>query len=525
MNVVRILGAACALALGATACGGGDKDRDYVSGGTYAEALNADPGNLHPLRPAQPTARRVIPFAYDTLVNLDDKGNVVGQLAERWEASPKRVTYTLRRGVTCSDGTKLTASDVADNFEWIKDPKNQSPYVDEMLAGADFTVRADDTAGTVTVQLEQPYGFLLQGAGLVPIVCAKGLADPNSLVKATDGTGPFQLTEYVPDDHLTLKVRKDYRWGPNGASADVSGLPAKVVLKIITNETTAVNLLLSGELNAAELTGPDRARLDGQGMQKLSNLSGPTDLFFNERRGHPGADAEVRKALAMALDLDQLTKVVTSDAGQPARSLALQPPRPCRYDSVKGTLPARDLDAAKALLDEAGWTPGPGGTRAAGGQELAVSLAYDAGDPASAAGMELISQWWKELGVDVKLKGQATNTFVQTLFAGNAWDAAWLFVGIPFPNMFMPYATGPVSPTGQNFGAIENGDYGRLANQALRTTGAAGCELWRQAEQALFRDVDVVPGSANAADTFAKDSRAALGYAGIEPTSVRLLAK
>jgi peptide/nickel transport system substrate-binding protein len=527
MTAAKALVTICALALAATAsaCRGSDNKKvDYVSGGTYTEALPTDPGNLHPLRASAGYTRSVLAYAYDSLISLDSQGHVIGRLAGKWKASPKRVTYTLRPGITCSDGTKLTASHVADTFEWIKDPKNESPLVAELLAGLDFTVKADDAARTVTVELGQPYGFLLQGAGLIPIVCPKGLADPKSLAKGTDGTGPFELTDYVADDHLTLRARKDYRWGPDGASADVAGFPAKVVIKVVSNETTVANLLLSGGLNAGELGGPERARLNGQDMQTLSSLEGPNDIFFNQRSGHPGADADVRKALAMALDLDQLAKVVAAGAGERPPGLAIQSPRACPYNSVNGALPAHDSDAAKALLDDAGWIAGSGGTRTKGGRPLAVTLLYESTDPAVSAGMELVAQWWKELGVDVKLDGQGGNAYVQTMFAGNAWDVVLLNLGAPFPNQLVPYASGPASPKGQNIAAIDDAEYARLANQALGTTGPDGCDLWRKAEQSLFRDVDVVPASARTEKWFVTKARVALGVAGIEPTSVRLLA-
>ncbi len=112
-----------------------------------------------------------------------------------------------------------------------------------------------------------------------------------------------------------------------------------------------------------------------------------------------------------------------------------------------------------------------------------------------------------------------------SLFAGNEWDAAVLGVALPFPNMFMAYATGPASPEGQNFAAIDNPDYAKAAEEALRTTGDAGCALWGQAEQALFRNVDVVPISADVVLTFAKSAQLAIGQNGTEPTSIRMLAR
>ena len=97
---------------------------------------------------------------------------------------------------------------------------------------------------------EQPVPFLLQstGAGLF-IVCAQGLADRTILATGTDGTGPFVLEEAVPNDHYTFRARDDYTWGPDGATTDAPGFPSEAVLRVVENESTAANLLLSGEVN------------------------------------------------------------------------------------------------------------------------------------------------------------------------------------------------------------------------------------------------------------------------------------
>jgi peptide/nickel transport system substrate-binding protein len=481
-----------------------------------------DPGNLNPLVAQTTTANLVAPFAYDTLINLDQDGTVISQLASSWDATPTSVTFTLQHGVTCSDGAPLTASDVAETFAYIKDPKNHSTMIGSRLPSADFSVTSDDAAGTVTVSVPDPYGFLLQGAGLVPIVCPKGLADDSSLAHDTDGTGPFELSEYVADDHLTYTARGDYGWGPDGASTGVAGFPATVVFRVVQNETTAANLLLSGQLSTAYIGGADRSRLEGQGFQHLDILAGPDDLFFNQRPDHPGADIAVRRALTQALDLDQLATVATQGTGTRAESLTLIAPTPCSGNTVDDTLPTHDVDAAGSALDDAGWTLGADGTRTRDGQTLSVTLIYPSGDAGFDAAMELVRQRWTQLGVDVKLMGQGASAYIQTLFQGTSWDVAWLSVGTSFPTEFRQFVTGPPSPKSSNFPAASNDDYDRLSQRALSTTGQAGCDVWAQADRALFVNLDVVPVAATTLAAYST-ARYREGLGGPEPTSIRLL--
>lgn len=524
MRLAALVAISTVLCVSLAACGGGNTKGQFANNGTYTEPISGDPGNLNPLTTTQSTAQAVNAFAYDTLVNIDPQGRVVSQLAKSWKVTPTSVTYTLRPGITCSDGTPLSASGVARTFAYIKDPKNKSSEIGNGLPSPDFTVRADDAARTVTISMAQPYSFLLEGAGLVPIVCPKGLDNPKTLAQDTDGTGPFELTQNVAGDHLTFVARKGYHWGPNGATTSAPGFPHKVVFRVIQDPSTAANLLLSGQLNSDAAAGADRQRLLGHGFQELDSDSGPNDLFFNERSGSPVADPAVRRALALALDLPQLAKVTTGGSGAQATNLTVLPPHPCPGNTVQGAVPGHDLAAARAALDQAGWVAGSDGIRTRQGQRLAVTLLYFTSGSSVAAGMELVGQWWKQLGVDVKLKVQGTSAFAQTLFSGSNWDVAFLGVAVQYPSQLTVSVSGPPSPKGQNFGAIQNATYARLAGQAIQTPGAAGCALWHQAEQALFRNVDLVPVSVTKAATFVRGARLQLGSTGTEPTSIRLLA-
>jgi peptide/nickel transport system substrate-binding protein len=193
---------------------------------------------------------------------LDGKGEVVSELAKDWKVDGTTVTLTMNDGITCADGSPFTAKDAAANLAWIADPSNQSPFLGVFVPAGVTAEATDDT--TLTLTLAGPAPFVLNGLAGVPMVCASGLADRTTLAKKTDGTGPYQLSEAVPDDHYTYTKRDGYTWGPDGASTDTKGLPDEIVVKIVQNETTAANLLLSGEITTTQVIGPDRQRLESQ---------------------------------------------------------------------------------------------------------------------------------------------------------------------------------------------------------------------------------------------------------------------
>jgi peptide/nickel transport system substrate-binding protein len=519
--------AAICLSLVAAACGGAGTSavQRYAKGGTFTLALSTDPGNLDPQQSVLSATGTVDSFLYDTLVSETPQGRVESELATRWKVSPTSVTFTLRNDITCSDGHHLTAQDVARNFDYLQNPRNASPLVGVLLPNPDFTVRADDPSNTVTITMAQPFGFLLQGAGAVPIVCPKGMDDRGLLAHGSDGTGPFVLTQAIPGASYTLRKRPGYRWGPGGASDDVPGFPDQVVVKIIPNQTTAANLLLSGSLNAAAVTGPDQDRLDAAHLFKVGVPALYFLLWYNEAAGHPGADEAVRRALTMDLDLAQVAKVATAGRGTPATGLTVTLPQVCPGNTVAGNLPGYDPSGAARLLDQDGWRKGADGVRSKDGQPLAVTLLEPSaeGDQVAAA-LELIAQDWQKLGVQVTIKPATDVDLDQILFGTGAWDAGQVPLNNSFPSAIKGFVSGPVPPQGTNFAHIVNPTYDRLSAEALGTPGSSGCKLWNQATTALFRRVDVVPVANLSLDIYAQKARFDLGAYGVLPISIRLLA-
>jgi peptide/nickel transport system substrate-binding protein len=332
------------------------------------------------------------------------------------------------------------------------------------------------------------------------------------------------MTDAVPSDHYTMKKRDGYRWDPNGNRSDAAGFPDTVTIKIIQNASTAANLLLSGGLNAAGANGPDRPRLEAAHLTKVASPVLLFELFYNEAPGHPGSDENVRRALTMALDLGQVGKVADGGLGQPATGLAVTPPRACPGDTVKGNLPRHDVNEAAALLDKAGWKKGAGGVREKDGKPMTMTLLQPSaeGDQVAAA-VELVSQSWKKLGVDVSIKAATDTGLIDIIDKTGAWDAGQIPVNHYLPSVIQAFVSGPAPPQGNNVAHISNKGYDRLSAQALKTPGEAGCKLWNDAEKELFKHVDVVPVVNDLQPVYGQKATFSPGPYGFDPTSVRLL--
>ena len=505
-HLVLVIAAAAVLLSVTTAAVGSSARRAAGPSGSITAIVPTDPGNLDPQLTIVGAARYVDTYAYDTLVNVVGPGKIVSGLAQSWKVvSPKKVEFTLFKGITCSDGTQMTATVVKRNLDFVGNPANKSPLLGLFMPiGA--TVAANNGARTVTVSTNTPQPFMIQGLALVQLVCSKGLADRTILDHGTDGTGAYKLTGAVPGDHYTFAVRKGYKWGPSGATTAVSGLPAKVTVKVVTNESTAANLLLTGGANLASIGGPDRTRLNKAHLFSTVTAAQPNELFFNENPGHPGANPAVRKAMVQALNLGQLGTVVTSGRGLKMTQLSLQNFTPCAGNSVAGSVPAYNPSAARSALS---------------GTSVKLLYATDAG-PSYPPTAELAQQQLSSAGAKVSLEPQSTAALQGTIFGGGDWDVLIIGIGVANPAQISGLISGPAPPNGTNFAGINNRDYKLAVTRATRRVGAAGCKYWLDGERALFKAADIAPLQVTTSASYGKNVKFTLGLQGPLPTSLRL---
>lgn len=397
-----LLAAATGTVLALTACstGGssGSGGGEPVTDGTFKLALVADPGALNPLMTAASPAHQLARLSYDYLLHPDpDTGVTKPWLAEKWEETTTSASFTIRDGVTCNDGSALTAQTVADNVNFITNAANKSA-LRGVYAPATATATADPATRTVTVTTPEPSPFLLLNLARIPIMCEAGLKDPTAANKTTFGSGMFQMTEAVANDHYSYVRRDGYNWGPDGTTSDTAGVPKNVVASIITNNSTAANQVLSGDLNAAAVSGPDQDRMNAANLDTVKQPAPAGEMFFNHSPGNPTSDPAVRKALVQALNLDDLAEIFTAGRGTRSTTMVSIEPRACIYDSVAGNLPDFDTSAAAATLESAGWKVGADGKRSKDGTPLRIRMVYETFGDATDAAADVAVNAWNDLG-------------------------------------------------------------------------------------------------------------------------------
>lgn len=473
MSLVAVAATIVMATASLSGCSGSMAGRDD---GVLKVRIAEDPGTLDPHTGKSGTSLVIAGYLYDTLVGRSPEGKVVPRLATDWEVSPTSATFTIREDITCSDGTPLKPSDIAANFERLKDPKTQSPYAVNFLGSTAYTVTSDDAAGTFSIETPEPFGALLYNlSGFPRIVCAAGLDDTTTLERASHGTGPYVLEKVSPGDRYTLKAREGYAWGPEGSTAAEGRAPDTVELVVVPNDTTAANLLLSGGLDLASVDGPERARLEERDEIASQDVAqGITTLLINQAEGHPGADAAIREALVHAVDRGAMTQAGLGQYGAVADSLLL-PDAPCYAPSTGESLPDFDVDAARTVLE---------------GKGLSLKI-YSIG----VAGSEYVSETWRALGVDTELNvGDQTGPGMDVIFGGGDWDAVLLpFSGVVQLSTMAPILTGESPPAGSNFASVDNPTFLRLATEASASVGDGACESASEAQRQVFQNSDIAP--------------------------------
>jgi peptide/nickel transport system substrate-binding protein len=515
---------AVVLAVSLTACGtttgGAGGSGEHVSGGTFVAALSADPGSLVPMTGVSLAARAMVGYAYESLVYVTPDGGFEPWLATEWQESGTQVTFTLREAITCADGTPFTAETAANNLNYHADKANATFYYGSQVNDG-IVATAEGNKLTVTSARNDP--FLLANTGSIEMVCQAGLDEPDSLKDKTDGTGLYTLTSSTPGATYTYKKREDYEWGPDGVTSTTKGLPDALEIRVITDEATAANLLLSGEINAGVVTGADRARLDSAGLQTAGVLNPVGEMLFNERPERPTSDPLVREALVTALDRKEIGDVVSDGSAIDSKSLVVKSPLLCVAGGPKWTLPDTDLDKAKSLLDEAGWQVGAGGKREKDGRPLTVKFIYDAATATHAPAAELVQQTWDKLGVTTVLSGNDANAWSEQLFQTFDWDTGFIQIAPGSPMVASQFFAGATPDAGgNNFMFVDNPEYEALATQAASASSAQACDLWQEAEAALIERTDVFPMADNKLLTYLSGVELELTTY-VVPTTIRML--
>jgi peptide/nickel transport system substrate-binding protein len=441
----------------------------------------------------------VVTPLYDRLLGWSkDYSNVVPYLATSWKQTSKSITFNLRRDAKCTDGHVLNAVDILNSFKrLIQVPKRAGSIVTSSIGGwgpGPYHLHANVAKATFSLSLDSPWREKLSLFANMPVICPAGLAavsaDPHALETAAYGSGPYTLVSATHGDQIVYKLRPDWSWGPPGTSAKT--MPDTLVYKVVTNDTTAANLLLTGGLDIAVINGSDIGRLldDGSLAHKEQAVYTPHTLLFNMRAGRPFADDEkLREAIMTAVDPQAWNVAALDSRGARATSI-FRKGAECYSAKAARLLPTPSLDRAKQLLASDGWTLS-GGKLTKEGQALRLNLLTAT---TMQNGPEYLLNVLNNLGIDVTLNNGPTSQYGVSFLSGN-FDIMVLraSTSIPFPGPGYANEVGAPTPAGTNAAFTGGGDplYTRLTNAANQNL--ANCKYWEIVQDLVVQKHYLLP--------------------------------
>lgn len=476
-------------------------------GGALAIRLAADVPDLKPWDLRSRGEEYAADLMYSGLVRLDAQLRPQPDLAERWETSPDGglITFTLRSGLTWHDGQPLGAEDVIWTLNTLRTitPTNSLLFDLRSTIGQ---VRSPLTE-TVVLSLTQPYAPLLAELS-VPILPRHRLQTrtPEQIAGLNFwdepvGSGPFKFDRREPNQSISFTRNEQfYRGAPN---------IEQIALVVAPDPAVAQTALREGQLQLAEFPGATAALSDS--AQLLTTGAYPENgwygVVFNQRQDRLFADQRLRAALARAVDVGALVQAVTGGAGQPIATTLSRVA--WAYPADLPVVPP-DLDAARQLLDQAGWTLGADGVRQKDGRPLSAKLWVRGDDPRRLDAAQRIAQAAQEIGMQLEVTPANFDTVILAKLAPpydydlllGSWVNAPNSAGFPTNHFYDPddfalfhssriwQGQGDPRTALRNVGGFSNADYDAAAEQARRSYDpVARAQAIQQAQAVLVREV------------------------------------
>lgn len=454
----------------------------------------ADISTFFPANITQSTEYLLASFAYESLCDFNDDMSIKYVLATGSEVSEDGLeyTFTLREGVYFSDGAPWNAEACKANFDLVLDESNAFMNV-WMLSGAIESCEVVDEY-TIKLHLYAPYAPLLN-----VLAAYNGFVSPNLIEKGEDawknevaGTGQYTLASYTSGESAVYELNRNY-WGYDAEIAGENAIASdagfnSITVRPVAEESTRIAMVLSGEadiINSVTATNIPNIEAGGATViQQPGSMIGY--LYFNCQKGAL-TDARVRKAIAMAIDVDSLINVVYGGANQPCDSVLV--PSITSYKSM-GRI-EYDVEAAKALLAEAGYSDG------------LTLVAWEENDTTDIQRGEFIQQQLEQIGITLEIYPMESGILATRVgaFDGDPAEQEYdLYIRGYGTDTYDPdemlgrYSTSAFTPAGSNYSFYSNPEYDALIEQgASATDQAERDEIYAQAQEILWEEMPVFP--------------------------------
>ncbi|WGH81101.1 ABC transporter substrate-binding protein [Auritidibacter ignavus] len=490
---VTIAGASVA-ALLLAACGNGDngngEDGQAAGGGTVS-VYNCEPQEFTPGNSTEVCGSKMLEQLFTGLTTVDlETYEVAEGVATNWDSNDEQTVWTFEIGEdwTFHNGDPITAQTFVDTFNWTVDPENAQAGAGfyDVFAGYEDVVSgdADELEGvravddyTLEFELEEPFSplpLMLSYTAFYPVP-DQGREDPDAFESSPIGNGEYQMDgEWVHDVEVNMDRYEDYPLGSSGG-------PDRVEWRIYNDVETAYRDVQAGQLDILEQTPPNLLpQVDADfGDNQATFETASYEYFGFPLYQEEFQDPDVRHALSMAIDREQIIETIFDGARTPANNI-IPPTLPqaredaCEYCEF-------DPDAAAELYEEAG-----------GPSELTYYFNSGAGHEDY---VEAIANMWQEhLPIDdVSFQSLEFAQYLDLQEEENITGPYRLGWSLSYPSP--QYAMEPIYLTGaaSNYFGYSSDEFDSLIKEANATDPEEADEIYQQAEDVLLEDMPGAP--------------------------------
>lgn len=484
------------------------------TGGTVRIGIGGSPDSLNPGNGLLSEAYTLYELVYDTPIAYTREGDFVPELATEWSASEDGLTWTMtiRDDAVFHDGTPVTAEDVAFSMQLYKDTED-FPYLPSYASYFETIEAPDET--TVVLTTAEPIGNFESNIVfmyVLPRHIWEEVEDPIEFQnEEMIGSGPFSLVENVQGEFTRLAVNADYWNEPPNVD--------EVIFQTISNSDARVTALTNGDVDAisefpatavpalqnAENVEVHIADIGAGGDIRdiLFNMVSPEDCPVDEGgvcSGHPALqDVEVRRALAMAMDKQNIIDVALLGLG--SQGVGMVPPGLGDYFLGTDADYAFDVDAANAMLDDAGYedTDGDGIRECLADQDCPtgdLTFRFNFPDDIDTAPREaeLIAGMWEQVGVALEIGALDADTLTSICCPTFDYDVIlWGWGSDPDPGFLMSVTICDEIPTGYSETGYCDPEYDELyAQQGVEIDRDARIELIHEMQRKMLEDVPYI---------------------------------
>lgn len=375
-----------------------------------------EPDSLNPWLTGLTVGLEVENLIYDSLTRVNPEGSHIPMLAAEVPSVENggisedllTYTYTLRDDVSWHDGTPFTAADVVFTFEAISNPEVNAlsrtgfDLIESVEATDDHTVVFQ--LNTANVAFLETWGY----RGILPKHIFEG-SDLNTSEynrAPSVGTGPYKFVEWVSGDRVVVERNENYY--------QEGGYINRIEYRIIPNSDTLLTAMETGEIDMRFVLSAEHVEIT-QGFDDFTVHGTPAHSYFHftiNTGDEILGDTAVRQALTYGLNKQAITETILRDLYQPHGSPVAQPS--WVYVDHNDRF-AFDPEAAKSLLDEAGWVEGDDGVRTKDGAPLELTLLNIAGDSERLQVVQIAQAQWAEIGVQLNIENVDAPTFVAAM--------------------------------------------------------------------------------------------------------------